>query len=442
MKNNIFKQRYYKHIDKILDIDDVIDKIKDKEFIKHHSFYPLISYSIVFKKYCSNIDPITKHHWKYKERPIKYASHIDRSIYQWYSHCINNKYNDFCEKNGLNNVAIAYRTNLKGMTNVEFSKIAFDFIKECEACYVLVSDFSSFFDYVSHIQLKQNLCKVLDTSILEEDVYKVYKSMTKYTYIDRGVIVKYLIKNNYEDSESIKHIPNYFCNVKWYYAKKCLKNHIMRNNENYGIPQGSPLSGIFANVYMIDFDKVINEFVQKNKGLYMRYSDDLIIIIPKSEIESITDVWDLLKRAGKSYPTLKINVEKTSGYLYENNNIISLHQAIPGMKNGKNFISFLGFSFDGIYIKFRDKTLTKFFYKLYRKIKYMKKNDAERIKKGKKRKSKIDKHRLLKELNISKESLKKFIDYYYRARRVYKDEKYIVNFRKNVKNKIFVKFNQ
>ena len=85
-KKEIFKPRYYKHIDKILDIKEVEDKIKDKDFIISHGFYPFLSYTIEFKKFSEEINETTNHHWKNKERPIKYASHIDRCIYQWYSY--------------------------------------------------------------------------------------------------------------------------------------------------------------------------------------------------------------------------------------------------------------------------------------------------------------------------------------------------------------------
>ena len=121
MKNKIFKPRYYQHIDKIVDIGDIVQKVKDKEYIKQHSFYPFISYTIQFKKYSETIDDDTQHHWKFKKRPIKYASHIDRCIYQWYSFNLNNRYNQYCLDNDLNYSAIAYRTNLKGKTNIEFS---------------------------------------------------------------------------------------------------------------------------------------------------------------------------------------------------------------------------------------------------------------------------------------------------------------------------------
>ena len=42
------------------------------------------------------------------------------------------KINEFLDKNSLNYCAIAYRSNLKGESNINFSKRAFDFIKKQE----------------------------------------------------------------------------------------------------------------------------------------------------------------------------------------------------------------------------------------------------------------------------------------------------------------------
>ena len=137
-----------------------------------------------------------------------------------------------------------------------------------------------------------------------------------------------------------------------------------------------------------------------------------------------------------------MNLDKTSGYIYENKKIKSLHQEVKGMKNGGTTINYLGFSFDGKNVKFRDKTLTKFFYKLYRKIDSMKKREQDRLFKGKKKHTKIDKHQILKILNGNNKEARKFIDYANRAKRVFKDEKYIINFRKNIKDKVFKRFDK
>ena len=70
----------------------------------------------------------------------------------------------------------------------------------------------------------------------------------------------------------------------------------------------------------------------------------------------------------------------------------------------------------------------------------MLKLEKERIEKGKKRKSKIDKKRILKSLNSSKGATRKFIDYVNRAKKVYKHEKYIQEFKDKAIEKVFLRF--
>lgn len=443
--SEILKPRYYKHIDKIItpsDLKNVERKIKNKSYIIHHGFYPFLSYTIHFEKFVKTKDEHQKvtHKRQDKKRPIKYAAHIDRCIYQWYSYEINNAYNNYCNQNYLNKCVIAYRTCLKGRTNIEFAKEVFDFIKKTQSCYILVSDFTDFFDTIEHEKLKSKLCEILNVRNLDLDFYKVFRSMTKYAYIEKVEILQYLKVKGITD-DAIKNGKSLFEQIPWKVAKKDLKNEIKINRESYGIPQGSPLSGVFANVYMIDFDKSISNYVDSKDGLYLRYSDDLIIIIPTNQLNSIEDIWQEVSKIKGKYKTLKMNINKTSGYIYENNKIRSLHRDIKGMKDGGKLISYLGFSFDGKNVKFRDKTLTKFFYKLYRRIDGMKKREKYRLLKKKKRHTKIDKHQILKVLD-SNQKARKFIDYVNRANRVFKGEKYISNFRKNIKIKVFRRFNK
>lgn len=440
MENKIFKQRFYQHIDKIINIKDIEKKVKNEDFIIKHGFYPFLSYTIKVKKFSKDINSVTNHHWKVKERPIKYAAHIDRYIYQWYSYNLNNYYNEYCNKKDLNESSIAYRTCLKGKTNIDFASTAINFIKKCNSCYILVSDFSNFFDFISHNKLKNNICKILNVEKLEEDWYRIFKSMTRYSYIEKYDIENFLINNGIETRESLKNRNSLFENISWKDSKSKLHDKIIVNKKSYGIPQGSPLSGVFANVYMIDFDEKAHTYAKSKHGLYMRYSDDLMMIIPENEVPSIKDIWKELNNIKEEYPTLDMNADKTSGYVYENNKITSLHEQIDGMKKGGEFISYLGFSFDGKNVKFRDKTLTKFFYKMYRKIDFMVAREKYRLQKGRKKHSKIDKHRILKELNCSQGESRKFIDYVNRAKKVFPNEYYIVNFRRNIKSKVFERF--
>ncbi|WP_257983354.1 reverse transcriptase domain-containing protein, partial [Vibrio parahaemolyticus] len=53
-----------------------------------------------------------------------------------------------------------------------------------------------------------------------------------------------------------------------------------KNRESQGIPQGSPMSGLLSNIYMIDFDIKLKNYAESLNGKYYRYCDDLLCILP------------------------------------------------------------------------------------------------------------------------------------------------------------------
>lgn len=455
MNKTIFKEKKYIHIDKLCNLSEVIPKIKDKNFILKHGFYPFLGNKIIFKKYSVEINEETQNHFKRKERPIKYASHIDSLIYQWYSYLLNKYYNNYALSRGFNTSSIAYRTCFPGKSSVDFAKEAIDFIKSTGSCYILVSDFSNFFNKIDHKILKENICRIMNISKLPADWFKIYKSMTKYCCLNKVDIEDYLIKNGFETKKTLNAKKKYkekkdlndnkcyFENIPWNDAKKDLKELIKNgiNKDEYGIPQGASLSGIFANCFMIDFDEELYRYSMEHNGLYMRYSDDIIVIIPTGVGVTEKDIWNKICQCKDTLNNLEINKEKTSIYLYDDKKIMSLHENEKGFKKSPNRISYLGFTFDGENVKLRDKTIIKFYYKIYHKIDSMTSREKIRLKYNKKRKSKIDKHWILKKIYPSSHR-NRFANYLAKAKKVFSNEKYIQDFDKNLKNKIFNRFNK
>lgn len=68
-----------------------------------------------------------------------------------------------------------------------------------------------------------------------------------------------------------------------------------RNTEIYGIPQGTAISAVFANVYAIEFDIAIKQISDKYNGIYRRYSDDFVLVIPKNQSDKILLLKNLKK---------------------------------------------------------------------------------------------------------------------------------------------------
>ncbi len=167
----------YSHFDFKTNIISSWDYISNPNNVIKHGFYPFIHYKqkqIKFHK---------KKGKKTKIRNIYYAAHIDSCIYQYYSFLLNDKYNSRIKKDNLSDVAVAYRTDL-GKSNIHFAKSAFKFIQSSTNCYVMIGDFTDFFDTLDHRYLKERICNLMETNNLPDDYYAVFKNVTKYSYVE------------------------------------------------------------------------------------------------------------------------------------------------------------------------------------------------------------------------------------------------------------------
>lgn len=343
----------YDHFDNKVSLKDVINEIKDPKIVSKHSFKPFIHYEKITKKFDSN----TKKH-KVKIRQINYASHMDRCIYLYYGYLINEKYNLHAKKKNINKVAIAYRNNLH-KNNIHFAKQAFNFIKDNPSCVVFIGDFTNFFDTLDHNYLKDKLQTIMDTDKLPEDLYKVFKSITKYSFVNKNELES--IKSQLELSYRNMIMP-----------MKELRNFpgvIHCNNSGQGVAQGVSISAILSNVYMMDFDEECNKLVGQYKGLYLRYSDDFILVFPNSKIMDTNRLYNMIIEKISKIPNLSLSKEKTKIYYCDNKLVKNCEKEIGKDKNGLNFIDYLGFTYDGNKVKIRDKTVGKYYYRLYKKIK-------------------------------------------------------------------------
>lgn len=359
----------YAHFDNRVKIGDVISKIQDKENIIHHSFMPFIHYTQKFKKFSKKHNQILR---KDKDRELYYSAHYDRCIYQYYAFLLNEKYNEFLRAKNLENTAIAYRNNLH-KSNIEFSKEAFDFIKKHKQCYIIVSDFKNFFDKLNHSYLKVKLCQVLGCSKLPDDWYAVFKNITKFSWV------------NLEDILELFGMENNLKNKRLINKKRILvpiaelrksKELINKNKNNYGIPQGSAISAILSNVYMIEFDKKLKEYIERLGGKYLRYSDDSIFIIPNINEEECIKVYNTILTEVSSVPDLDMQKEKTKIYEYNETEIVNKNTII-GIESSCDKLDYLGFTFDGKNICLRDKTITKYYYRTYHKVDSLKKSKSK-----------------------------------------------------------------
>ena len=69
--------------------------------MERHPFYPFIHYQEEKKKF-NGTELVVK-----PPRDIRYSSHIDRYIYEYYNEILSNRYNNYAKSNGINKSSIA-----------------------------------------------------------------------------------------------------------------------------------------------------------------------------------------------------------------------------------------------------------------------------------------------------------------------------------------------
>jgi hypothetical protein len=134
---------------------------------------------------------------------------------------------------------------------------------------------------------------------------------------------------------------------------------------NLGIPQGSPISSVLANIYLFHFDIIINDFMKKNKGIYRRYSDDMVIVCP---LEIKDQISNLIYEEIKKFK-LEIQPAKTQIFQFkrEKNKLICGQEFEKTINWNKNFV-YLGFEFNGQNVFLKSASLSNYYRKMKRTI--------------------------------------------------------------------------
>ncbi len=358
--------------------------------VAKHPFYPFIYFTIENKKiFYNKIDKKLK--TKKKKRPICYSAHKDRCIFKYYGKKLNLDYEVFLAKGKLGENVLAYRSGMPSHfnNNIYFAKKAFESISEYNNCYIIIGDFENFFDRLDHTYLKERLCSILSckSNCLKPDWFAVFNAITQYKIITAADIAELKgCKNFFEYQKLIRtNRENVLFDIKQFrfYKTLLIQDIAQLNPDLYGevptkrvmgIPQGSAMSGVLSNVYMSKFDEEMRDLAQSSKGLYMRYSDDFILVVPSLIDHTISEIWNGVYDIVKSIPQLKLSKEKVAFYKYSekahSNRISKINNL--GNKDTTNIqsLDYLGFSFDGLKVKLRDRTIFRYFAKVKKSTKH------------------------------------------------------------------------
>ena len=363
--------------------------VSDPAKITRHRFYPFIHYTIQENRFRRSYDELGVRDelrtLKEKKREIFYADHLDSHVFAYYSFLLSQELDKKYSSNQiLNSSVIAYRSipfnEFRSKCNIDFAKEVFDFIsesKETELC-ALCFDIKSFFDSLDHKILKRAWCKLMGRTNLSEDHYHVFKAITKFTYVEIGDLIEEFDELNIGKLQYLKNRSiTSFCKSGKEFRSRVKENGLIKFNKfdvkkksvrDYGIPQGSPISAVLSNLYLLELDEKLSNWAEKLGGLYRRYSDDLLFICSPSQVESVKDY--LISHI-KDDLNLVIQEEKSQEVYFRRNSKVedwSCTVKENGIERLGKPLSYLGFDFNGKNIRVRQKSLSQYYRKLKRMI--------------------------------------------------------------------------
>lgn len=366
-KKKWFRERNYHHFDDPVGENKARSIVENPRKVSSHSFFPFIKSEIIQRRYIKKERRV-----KEKRREIAYASHMDSHIFSYYTKKLNSKYEEYIRKLPINDSVIAYRRFNPPKCNIDFAYDVFQYTSKSPKCLAIALDVKGFFDNLDHKILKEKWCEVLNKERLPNDHYAVYKAITSFSFVKREDIER-------EFPKSLKYGKrSRICSIEDFRTKIRGKNLIEKNNKLKGIPQGSPISATLSNVYMLDFDKSILEYVRSWKGIYRRYSDDIILVFEFDE--NTTDQY-IEKFAEKAQAFVERELKRNRLALSKDKTMISLFKKpSPNSEycTADKPLQYLGFIFDGSRIMIRSRTISRFVRKMKRFVKWAKKAGEEK----------------------------------------------------------------
>lgn len=396
MQHTWFKLKSYPHIGLPLtwqNASSAISYITNPNKIKSHAFCPFIHTKIITPKFRKKYDDEgnllyngKRVKQKDKVRDIYYANHWDANIFAYYSYLLSEHYEKLLQEKELSNVVTAYRKVPKdkgNKCNIDFANDVFGYIREHTKQHkeiaVIAFDIKGFFDNLDHQILKRAWAKVLGKKALPPDHYNVFKAITKFSYVDLNQLFNLFQDNIFIKQKSgnlrkknikrIRYLKNQnavaFCELKDIH--KIRKTGLIHSNkaQSYGICQGSSISAMLANIYMLEFDEIVNNAIKNFGGTYRRYSDDMVVICP---ISHKNDVIKLFEKTITNIAKLNIQNSKTQVFHFkiQDDRLICLQEFLGQINHNshKRTFDYLGFSFNGQFVYLKTATLAQYYRKM------------------------------------------------------------------------------
>jgi hypothetical protein len=186
---------------------------------------------------------------------------------------------------------------------------------------------------------------------LPPDHFAVFNSLTKFAYVplERALPALGISPNNPPRS------PARLCSPRMFREKIRGAGLVQKHGDRKGIPQGSPISALLSNIYLLEFDQRLLAEIQRHGGRYMRYCDDILCVVPDGQEANLFDLVEgLIEEYG-----LEINEKKTDTIRFAK---------VGAELKADRPLQYLGFTFDGTRKLIRSSAFAKFSDKMRRGV--------------------------------------------------------------------------
>jgi len=204
---------------------------------------------------------------------------------------------------------------------------------------------------------------------LPDDHFAIFKSIARFSTVSKKDLFDKLgISSNNPKNGRVR-----VCTPKEFREVVRSSGLIQTNPNSYGIPQGTPISAVLSNIYMLAFDVAVNSIAKSAGGTYLRYCDDMLLIVPIDRRASVEyEVYSAIKQI-----KLEINAGKTEVRTFARYN---------GVLRCDKPLQYLGFVFDGERVLLRSSSLARYSDKMRRGVRLakatMRKRNVHRVVRG------------------------------------------------------------
>lgn len=340
----VAKERKYRHFDLPLSQEQREQLRATGQSINSHAFWPLLAFSKIERRV--KRDKAAGLVFSEKVREIKFGSHLDSAILEHYATGLAADYERYLSYSAIDSSVLAYRSGLGN--NIDHAASLINEIRERGSTTAIAVDISGFFDNIKHDVLYEQLCAVRKVTRLSSADFKIFQRMTKFEWVDAEAVEECL--------QTVRRAKGRICDA--YQFRKYVRSHasrpVKRNSNFFGIPQGTSLSGLYANISMIGFDEALYKHVGALGGSVRRYSDDVAILVP-SEVSAnviIKLVRDELSAIGLSLSEHKTEISQFS------------IDPSDGTQRADKPFQYLGFTYDGKSTLIRQSSLNRYYSKM------------------------------------------------------------------------------